>query len=236
MLAVFKREMKAYFTSPIGYIIIAAMYALSAWMFIDALSYGSNPMDYLFTFMFILALLIIPFITMRLMSEEKKLKTDQLLFTSPISLGKLVIGKYLASFVMYLISISCMLIYVIIVAAYSVPNWNTFLGNMLALILVGAAMLAIGLFISSITESQLISAVVTLVVSLAILFVVDTLASSLPDWLAFLKPVFEGISFMTRYTDLTSGIMNVAHIIFFLSFVVVFNFLSIRVLERKRWS
>jgi ABC-2 type transport system permease protein len=235
MGAVFKREFKAYFSSPLAYIFLGVMWFFAAYFFIEVLKASSTYIEYVFGSLFSISAMIIPLLTMRLLSEDKKLKTDQLLMTAPVSISGVVFGKYFAACLMFLIGISSTVLFIIIMATFTTPNWNIFLGNFLSLFLVGAAFLSIGLFISSMTENQMVSAILTFAILLAIsLF--DTLADALPTGLAWLGTILTSISFMDRYSDFINGILNVSHILFFVSIIVVFNFLTIRVLEKKRWS
>lgn len=235
MSAIFKRELKAYFTSPLGYIFLGVVYALSGYYFYYILANQANYIQYVFSSMFTVVMMLVPVLTMRLMSEDKKLKTDQLLLTAPVNISGVVIGKYLAAFVVYLIGISCTVLFQIVLATFAAPDWNIFLGNFLALALVGAALIAIGIFISALTENQIVAAIGTFAIALFI-WMFDSLAAVLPAGLSFLSKTLQALSFSTRYNDFVSGILNVSHILFFLSFAVAFLFLTIRVLEKKRWS
>lgn len=235
MGAIFKRELRAYFSAPLGYIFIGVVFALSGYYFWYVLSLQYNYIEYVFSSMFTVVTMIIPLLTMRLLSEEKKLKTDQLLFTAPVNLTDVVLGKYLAALVVYTIGISCTILFQIILAVYAVPDWNIFLGNYLALLLVGAAFIAVGLFISALTENQIVAAIGTLAVVLLV-WMFDMIASVLPTELGFLATALNALSFSTRYNDFVSGLLDLSHILFFLSFAAAFLFLTVRMLERKRWS
>ncbi|MEG1027823.1 MAG: ABC transporter permease subunit [Oscillospiraceae bacterium] len=233
MLAIYKREIKTYFKSPIGYVFLAVLYFFGGYFFSAVLNSRTAQIEYVFQSLFTIILTVIPVLTMRLMSEDKKLKTDQLLLTAPIKLSGIVIGKYLAALTMFLIGISSTIVYSLILAAYTKINWNIFLGNFVALLLLGAALIAIALFISSLTENQVVAAIGSFAIMMFIsLF--DMIAQVIP--VKFISTIFVNLSFFSKYTDLTSGIINIAHILFFVSFIVVFNFLTIRILERKRWN
>lgn len=235
MTAIFKREFKAYFQSPLGYIFLAVMYLFSGFFYTYMLSMSSSYIQFIFGNMFSLIMIVIPFLTMRLMSEDKKLKTDQLLLTSPTNVGGVVWGKYLAALCVFLLGVAMMLVYMVVLATFTTPNWNIFLGNFLGIVLFGSAIISIGLFVSSLTESQMIAAIISYAIVMFISFF-DTIASAMPQSLSFLSTVFTELSFSTRYQDLVSGVLNISHVIFFLSVTVVFNFLTVRVVEKKRWS
>ncbi len=233
MLAVLRREMSNYFTSPIGYIFLAVFYFFSGMFFANVLAYNSTDITNVFSGLFTVLMFIIPLLTMRSMSEEKKQKTDQLLLTSPIKLGSLVIGKFLAAFLIYCIALAITVVYSIILAAFETPEWSVVIGNIFGALLLGAALIAIGVFISALTENQLIAAIGSFAVMMFIMMI-DSFATLIP--VEFISNILLKISFMTRYTDFVSGILNFANVLFFLSIAVIFNFLTVRVLEKKRWS
>jgi len=235
MTAIFKREIKAYFTSPLGYIFLAMFYFIGGLFFSQLLNQNSSAIEAVFGNMIIIVIIVIPILTMRLLSEEKRQKTDQLLMTSPVNISGIVIGKYLAAFVMYLIGLFSTVLYILVIGSFVKPNWNIFLGNFLGLALVGAALIAIGLFVSSLTENQMVAAILSFGIMMFI-FLFDLVKTSVPTDMKFLNKLIDYLSITNRYNDFTSGILNVSHIIFFVSFAIVFNFLTIRMLERKRWS
>ncbi len=233
MLAVLRREMSNYFTSPIGYIFLAVFYFFSGMFFTNVLAYNSTDITNVFSGLFTVLMFIIPLLTMRSMSEEKKQKTDQLLLTSPIKLGNLVIGKFLAAFIIYCIALAITVVYSIILAVYETPEWSVVVGNIFGALLLGAALIAIGVFISSLTENQLIAAIGSFAVMMFIMMI-DSFAALIP--VEFISNILLKLSFMTRYTDFVNGILNFANVLFFLSIAVIFNFFTVRVLEKKRWS
>ena len=235
MGAIFRRELKAYFSSPLGYIFLGVIYAISGFYFWYILANQANYIQYVFSNMFTIVLMVVPLLTMRLMSEDKKLKTDQLLLTAPVNITSVVLGKYFAALVVYIIGVSSTIIFQIVLATFATPDWNVFLGNYLAIVLIGAALISIGILISSLTENQIIAAIGTLAISLFI-WLLDSIASALPAGFEWISSIFRSLSFMTRYNDFVSGILNVSHILFFVSFAAVFLFLTIRALEKKRWS
>ena len=155
MGAIFRREVLSYFTSPIGYIFLAAFYACSAVSFTNnSLSHGTTQLDAIFGELMIILIVLIPILTMRTLSEEKKNRTDQCLLTSPVSLGGIVAGKFFAAFLIYAMGVAITLVYAVIVSAYAEPDWTVIAGNITGLLLLGAAFIAVGMFCSSLTENQ----------------------------------------------------------------------------------
>lgn len=235
MTAIFKREFRAYFYSPLGYVFLSLFYFFAGYYFIYLLTSQSSYLPYVFGNLYYIVMILIPFLTMRLMSEDKKLKTDQLLLTAPTNVGGVVWGKYLAAFLMFGTGVAITIVFGFIMATFTQLDWNVFLGNLLGLLLIGGALLSVGLFISSLTESQMIAAIATYAAIMLINFL-DMIASMLPSNLTFLSNILVGLSFNARYTDMVNGILNPSYLLFFISIVVVFNFLTMRVLEKKRWS
>lgn len=234
MIALLKRELSSYFTSPIGYIYLSVFYIFAGFIFVMGVIASSQAdLSPVFSFLFTILILLVPILTMRLFSEEKKQKTDQLLLTSPISILGIVLAKFLAAFVLFTIGISIIAVFALIVAAFADPNWSMVLGNLLGLFLLGAALISVGMFISSLTESQVAAAVGSFAFMLFLLLI-DSVASFIP--IQFIANFLSKLSFYTKYADFTSGIINYANILFFLSFAAIFIFLTLRVLEKKRWS
>ena len=235
MMAILKRELSSYFTSPIGYVFLAVFYFFSGLFFYSVLYSNTTDITYVFSGLFTVLLFIVPLLTMRLLSEEKKQKTDQLLLTAPVSLTGLVMGKFLAALCMYAIALSVTVVYALILAGFASPEWMVVIGNIFGALHLGAALISIDLFISSMTENQMIAAVGSFAVMMFILMM-DSFATMLPAAFSFVGTLLQSLSFMTRYTELTTGILNIGTVLFFVSVAVVFNFLTVRVLEKRRWS
>lgn len=234
MGAVYKREMKAYFTSPLGYIITAVMVFLLGLYFNYMYSNAYGNISFVFMSISSIALLIAPIITMRLISEDKKQKVDQALFTSPVKLWKIVCGKFLAAFTLFMLPYAMTIVYqLILMLSGGDVNWFALLVDLLGMALLGAAILAIGLFISALTESQIIAGVFGLVVSF-IIMQIDYFSETVSlDWFSNLCT---SVSFLSRFNAFTSGKFDFSNIIFFLSVTVLFLFLTDIVLDRKRWA
>ncbi|MBP0990816.1 MAG: ABC transporter permease subunit [Oscillospiraceae bacterium] len=233
MGAIMRREINSYFTSAVGYIFMAVFFLLSGLYFSNYFSAGVADMSYLFSAMFTITMFMIPVLTMRLMSEDKKNKTDQALLTAPVSLGGVVFGKFFAACLMFLITISITLVEGIAVAVVAELNWSLIFSNFSGLYLAGCAMISIGMFISSLTENQVIAAVGAFAAALAMSFL-DSIIPNINN--AFLKKVAVGASFTSRYKEFYRGILDVSNLIFFISIMAIFVFLTIRTLEKKRWS
>lgn len=234
MNAVLKREFCAYFQSPLGYVFIAVMYFFTAYYFFTYNLYNNTTdMSMLFDQLFSVVLFLVPILTMRLMSEDKRAKTDQLLLTAPVSRIGIVMGKYLSALSVYLIAISSSLLMAIVLSFYAAPDWPVIIGNLIGLVLLGASLIAVCMFLSSLTESQVIAAVSGFAVSL-FLVLVDALVYVVSGRL--FRIIFSYMSFNGRYNGFTIGIIDFSNVLFFLSIAATFILLTTAVLEKRRWS
>ncbi len=235
MGAIFRRELKAYFTSPIAYIFIAVFYLYTGFYYVNYnVMYATADMSYVFSSVFIIMMLMLPLITMRLMSEEKRQKTDQCLLTAPISLFSIVMGKFFAALCVFL---GAMLIYVFflisLTALGAVIAWPTVIGSLVGLLLLGASFISIGIFISSTTENQVVSAILSFIINMAF-YLIDMVAGNIT--LEPVRKVMAALGFYSKYTEFSTGILNIGSLIFFLSVIFIFSFLTVRVLEKRRWA
>ncbi|MCD7785394.1 MAG: ABC transporter permease subunit [Oscillospiraceae bacterium] len=242
MKAIFKREFGAYFKSPIGYIFLTAFYAASGVLFgitavstssLDGLLYLTPDMSTMFTLLFYVLMVLIPILTMRTMSEEMKNKTDQCLLTAPIGLGSLVVGKFLAAFCVYAMGVAATFVYAIVLNFFVEVHWLEVMGTILGLLLIGAAFIAICMFVSSLTENQ-VTAAVGGFAAILVMYLISSIASIINvNWIS---NILYELSVLSRYSYFTYGIFDFSNVIFFVSMVVVFLFLTVRVVERRRWS
>jgi len=243
MIAIYKRELYSFFTTPMGYVYIAMFWAASSFAFcMTTLLAG---MDSSISSYFMLELLIIalmtPLLTMKSFSEERKLKTEQLLLTSPVSLPAFVGAKFLASYTMFVITFLVSCINLPIMFSYfpgdeiNLYKYNAAIafGSCIALLLVGAAFIALGLLISALTENQMVSAVGTLTASALLLG-----ASFANPYINFapLRTVLSWISVYTRFANFNKGYFDIAALIYYASFAFVCMFVTVRIYEKRRWA
>lgn len=233
MNAVFKREMRSYFSSPIGYVVLTVFALFEGFFFYYLFSSNYGDIATLFAFMMNIAMFVCPILTMRLISEDKRLKVDQALLTAPVSLWGIVMGKFFAALAVYAMCFSLTLVNQIIFAFFVTPDWMIYIGNLLGNLLLGAALIAIGIFISALTESQLVAAVVSFGAVMLVLMV-DSIASAIQ--IDVISKVVAALSFVTRQETFNSGVLDFSNLIYFLSVCAVFLFLTVRMLEKKRWS
>lgn len=234
MGAIFRREFGAFFTSSIAYVFLAVFWLFSGYFFdFYCLQRNTTDMTGMYQNMFLICVILIPILTMRLFSEEKKQKTEQGLLTAPVSLGGIVFGKYFAALMLYTIALLMPFVYALILSAFGTVEWGMVFANFLALFLVGAAFIAVGTLISSLTENQIAANVVTIVV-LMVLYLIDVIAGYVNiGWIA---KAMNAISFYRKYYSITCGLFNVSTVVFYISVAAIFNYLTIRVFERRRWS
>ena len=234
MGAIYRREIGAFFTSSIAYVFLAVFYIIVGFFFtMDNLAAASTSLVSVFSTMFVSSIFLIPILTMRLFSEEKKQKTEQGLLTAPVSLGEIVFGKYFAALALYTIALLMPFVYALILSGFGVVEWGMIFANFLALFLLGAAFIAVGELVSALTENQIAAAVLSFI-ALMTLYMIDVINNYIS-----VKPintVLEKLSFYRKYYAITCGLFNVSTIVFYVSVAVVFNYLTIRVFERRRWS
>lgn len=233
MLAIMKKELRTYFTTMTGWIVLFLFFIISGAAFALTAMTDVADLQPVLNLMFISAMIVAPIITMRLLSEEKNNKTDQLLLTSPVKLSNIVLGKYFSALIIMAIAITIALVYGIIISSKADFSWLTYMFSTLGLFLAGAAFVSIGLFMSSITESQIIALICSFG-AMVFLFMLSFLNSAITT--PWLKTAVSSISFFDRYTSFGAGMLNISDALFFISVSVVFNFLTVRILEKKRWS
>ena len=234
MGAIYRREMGAFFTSGVAYVFLTVFFLLSGIFFYNGVILGgTTETSSMFGSMFIIVLFLIPILTMKLMSEEKKNRTDQGLLTAPVGLWSIVLGKYFSALTLFIMAESIVFVYSIILGYLGNIIWTTLLGNYFAMLFLGAAFIAIGIFVSSLTENQMASAVASMLV-LFMLYLFDTFAANITN--ETLKKAVLSLSFYSRYIEFTQGVFNLPSVVFFLSTAFIFNFFTVRVLDKRRWG
>ena len=235
MTAVFKREMRSYFTGVMGYVFLVIYLAVAgAILCYTTLFSMSADVTNFYSYLLMLSAIMLPLLTMKSFSEERKTKTEQLLLTAPISLPAMVLGKFLAAYTVFGGASIFVSLYFLLLIPFTQLQLGVLFGNMLALLLVGMVFISIGLFISSVTENQLSSAIGTIAVILAFLGI--GLINNLLPSAFFLRYVFDAISIFTRFQSFTGGYFELSSVIYYLSVTAVFLWLTIRIYDRRRYN
>jgi ABC-2 type transport system permease protein len=233
VIPVLKREFKAYFYSPLGYVFIAAYYLLTGFFFFNYNLYGnSSDMRSLFGVLFTVNIFLIPILTMRLMSEDRKMKTDQILLMSPIGSAAVVVGKFLAALCVYLLAMSGTLAVSLIIEVISTPEWPVIIGHFIGLFFLGSALIAIGLFISALTENQIVAAIGSYCVSF-LMMLLDSVGAIVSGNVP--AGILKGMSFRVRYQPFTLGVFGFDNLLFFISISIFFVYLAAGQFEKRRW-
>jgi ABC-2 type transport system permease protein len=231
--AVAWKEIQVYFSSPTAYIVGMMFLALTGVLFARGLG-GPLPEASLSDFFqgaTIILLLLGPALTMRLMAEEQKLGTIELLLTSPVGDWEIVVGKYLASLAILVGTVAFTLYYTIMLVVFANPDPGPVYAGYLGLFLYGAAALSVGLLASTLTSNQIVAAVVAMGILLA-LYSID-FATGAVDGTA--STILSGLSIRSHFDDFNRGIIDTKHVVYYLSFTAFFLFLTIRALESRRW-
>jgi ABC-2 type transport system permease protein len=230
---IFKRELAGYFNSPIAYIFITVFLGLSSWLFFKGFFVvGQASLRMFFGVLPWVFLFFIPAITMRLWAEERKVGTMELLMTLPVTDTEAVLGKYLASLAFLGVSLALSLVIPVFVAILGDPDPGQVVGGYVGALLMGGAFLAIGLFISSLTENQIVAFIISVVITFG-LFILgeDFVLFGLPDRLV---PVFSFIGLGGHYDSISRGVIDSRDIIYYLSVIVFFLYLNVKSIEVRK--
>jgi ABC-2 type transport system permease protein len=232
ILAISGRELRSYFVSPLAYV-VAAFFMLVAGYLFSLILYNTRQADLgpLFSNLTVMFLLITPALTMRLLADERKTGTIELLMTSPITDRDLVIGKYLASVLYLLFLLVLTLFYPLILAFLGKPDWATIWTGYLGTFLLGSSFMAIGIFASSLSNNVIIAAMVTFAISLFVWLLPSAGAmfgGAATDIMTYLSPI-------NHQQNLSRGLLDTTDLIFYLSFIIGFVFLTVRSVETYHW-
>jgi ABC-2 type transport system permease protein len=230
--AILRREFKAYFNSPVAYFVIAVFLVMVGILFfIPFFTQDRVSMRNFFSLVPFLLVFFGPAITMRLISEERRSGTIELLITMPVRDRDVILGKFLAALGLFAVALLLTLPYAFTVSSFGNLDWGPVAGGYLGLVLLGGAYLSLGLLASSWTENQIVAFVIALFLSMFFLMV-DRFTAFLPNTVA---PFVEYISFDAHFRNAARGMVDSRDVVFFLSFMTLALFLSFRSLESRRW-
>ena len=229
-LALLGKEVRALFYSPIAYIVIAVFLLLMGYSFTLTLFLNKYAtLIHIFFQSAGLLFLIVPIITMRAFAEERKTGTLELLLTAPVRESQVVIAKYLASMAVVLAMIALTGVYAVVLGVFGTPDWGPIYGGYLGLALLTSTLVSLGLVISALTSNQIVAAIVTIGISF-LLWMIDTLASMMPD---ALERILISLSLLARFTPFATGAMYISDFGFFVSTTLLALFLAMRALARR---
>ena len=286
MLAIYKKEIRAYFTQMIGYLFLAFLLLLvGIWFVMLNVFPRDGNFHFVLNNVIIFFFILFPILTMRLFSEEAKNKTDQLLYTSPLSVFGIVIGKHLAALTLFLLGVALTMVMPFILSRFTELPLSQIIGSYVGFMLLGAACIAIGVFVSVLTENQIIAAIATMG-AIFTMFLIDVIALSMPTsafasyiFVVFLiiaacgiwynstrniissvvlavvgagvalilyfvnNLVYDGVivrtllwlSIFARHSAFAQGVLYLSDIVYYVSFSALFVYLTINIIEKRRW-
>jgi len=227
------KEFKSYLASPMAYVVTGIFLVLTGFLFsISSATYSETSIRGFLGTGNLLLLLLAPVLTMRLLAEERKMGTLELLLTAPVRDGEVIAGKFLGSLGILTTMLALTFYYPILLMSFGDPDWGPIATGYLGLFLLGSVSLAVGLFASSLTSNQLVAAVVAGGILFALWFI-GTAANLLPEALG---EVISYLSLSYHFPDFMRGVIDTRGIIYYLGITVLFLFLAIRSLESSRWS
>lgn len=235
IIAIIKKELKNYFNSPLAYIFISIFLVILGWLFFRSFFLqGQANMRFYFNLIPWVYLFLIPAITMRLWAEEKKLNTAEILFTWPIKDYEAVVGKFLASLFFLIITLILSLSIPITISYLGNLDWGIVIASYIGAIFLGAAFLAIGLFISSLTDNQIIAFILSVALSFVIFIIGESLVLyAIPN---FFVNLFQFLGAGYHFNSISRGVLDSRDVIYYLSIIGIFLYLNTRQIESRKWK
>ncbi len=231
LLAIVKKELKHYFYSPMAYVVVCIFLVIAGWFFSNELFLvGEAELRGMMRIMPLILMFVIPAVTMRSIAEEKKVDTIQLILTMPVKEWEIVMGKYIATILLYLTILVFTLIYPLVLYLIGRPDTGVLIGEYTALLLLGMSYISIGIFASSLTSNQ----VIAFIIAFAILFLFFVLGRLVAFFPPYLQEAVERVSAVTHFENMLRGVITSSDIVYFLSLNFLFLFLTTYVLEGRR--
>jgi ABC-2 type transport system permease protein len=249
VLTIAQKELKSYFASPIAYIVIGFFALVFGWFFYVSITFflqaslqmgmpgagqinvNSMAIRPLLSNIAVVALFMLPLITMRTYAEEKRTGTIELLLTSPLTDTQIVLGKFLGAAALYGVMLAVTWIHIGILFIYGNPEWKPIVTGYLGLLLMGASFISIGLLISSLTRNQIVAGMVTFAV-LLLLWTVNWMSESAGPTM---QKILSALSITERFDDFSKGVLSVSHLVYYLSFITFGLFLTAKSVDSERW-
>jgi gliding motility-associated transport system permease protein len=249
ILAIAQKELKSYFASPIAYVIIGFFALVFGYFYIVSIDFfvraslqmgmpGQGQINIhnmairpLFQNVSVIALFVLPLITMRTYAEEKRTGTIELLLTSPLTDFQIIMGKFLGAVGLYTMMLAVTVIHMVILFTYGNPEWKPIATGYLGLFLMGASFISIGLLISSLTKNQIVAGMITFVV-LLLLWTIGWMQETAGP---LTQKILQALSLTDRFDDFTKGIIDLKHVVYYLSFISFGLFLTAKSVDSERW-
>lgn len=234
VLIIARKELNTFFGSPVAYVVTAFFLLVMGYFFylITVLSRQAALRD-VFGNMSVILLLVMPFLTMRLLAEEERMGTIELLLTSPVRDWEVVVGKFVGALVFFLFMLALTLLYPLLLSRLGSPDWGPIGSGYLGVLLYGAAALAIGVFASSVSQNQIVAGFLSFAI-LIIMFLLDAAGRAVSGG-GWLSNLLQNLSLQAHFDDFIRGIVDTAHIAYYLALVAFFLFLATRIVEARRW-
>ncbi len=234
IFTIFKKEMIVYFTTPIAHIVMLAFLVISGYLFYFYFSFVRvSDMSRVFSNMIILGMFVSPIITMRLLSEEKKAGTYELLRTTPISTYQIVLGKYFASLTVFLFGLFPTFVYVVILGVYGKPDYGTIISGYIGFILTMSAFLSIGIFASSLSQNQMVSGIIGFAI-IFLLWFIEVMSGMVGD--ETIAGILKELSFLDHFTNFLGGLIDIKDVSFFVFWIVLLLVVSTKIIEIRTWK
>ncbi|MBQ3140846.1 MAG: ABC transporter permease subunit [Clostridia bacterium] len=235
MKALIKKELSGYFASPLGYIYIAAMVLVASYQFfMNVVLYGKTDMSAVYDIIFLLSFVLVPLLTMRTISEERRHKTDQLLYTAPVTTTSVIIGKFLGTLLLYASAVGVVFLYQIFLSFFTGTDWGMMLSGFVGIMCVGGTLISVGMLVSSFTENQFSALIISYIV--ALFFMLADSYVTAADSSPILQGIVQFASLHTHFQSFYKGFISLGDVFYFASMMFLFLFLTGRSLDKKRWA
>jgi ABC-2 type transport system permease protein len=233
VLVLAKKEFRSYFDSPVAYVVITLFLLIAGWQFSTSLFLSNSPdLRTLFSIIRFILLFFIPAVSMRLISEERRLGTIELLMTLPVKEWQLVMGKFLSAYLLIIVTLFLTIIHYITIALLGRPDLGATIGGYIGLVLIVGFYLSIGIFTSSLSQNQIISFILSFVIIFAF-YILDKIVFFFPG---FLATVLEYLSTDYHFNNIARGVLDSRDVIYYLSMMFLFLFLTVQTLESRKWK
>lgn len=233
-LSIARRELSSYFFSPIAYVVMCVFLLLSGLLFLSTTFAPGSPAElrYLFEALVWVLIAVAPAISMKLVADELRSGTIETLMTSPVTDTQVILGKWLGATLFYAAALVPTLIFVVLLATWSAPDYGPVFSGYLGLLMVGGLYLAIGTFASVMTRNQIIAFLITVFVILLFTVVTYFLPQRMP---AHWGQAVLYVNVNSQFDDFSKGLIDVSHLVYFASGIVLFLVLAVKLLESRKW-